>query len=94
MNIRYSQEILQACQAANLSTAPFTSWDESLAVESCGGSTFEWGLAEKIRGLGIVPDIIYELGVVGKEAKVWVLGHNAQEVARKTLMIRHRLSRQ
>ncbi|HEX9867879.1 MAG TPA: bifunctional hydroxymethylpyrimidine kinase/phosphomethylpyrimidine kinase [Candidatus Tectomicrobia bacterium] len=91
MNIRYSQEILQACQAANLSTAQFTSRDEPLAAESRGGSTFDWGLAEAIQGLGIVPDIIYDLGVVGKETMVWVLGHNALEVARKILMIRHRL---
>jgi hydroxymethylpyrimidine kinase / phosphomethylpyrimidine kinase / thiamine-phosphate diphosphorylase len=93
MNIRYSQEILQACQAANLSTAQFTSRDESLAAESCGGSTFDWGLTEAIQGIGIVPDIIYELGMVGREVMVWVLGHNALEVARKTLMIRHRLPR-
>ena len=91
MNIRYSQEILQACQAANLSTAQFTSRDEPLAAESRGGSTFDWGLAEAIQGLGIVPDIIYDLGVVGKETMVWVLGHNALEVVRKILMIRHRL---
>jgi hydroxymethylpyrimidine/phosphomethylpyrimidine kinase len=93
MNIRYSEEILQACQAANLSTAPFTGRDASRADESCGGLTLDWGSAGEFRGLAIAPDIIYELGVVGKEPMLWVLGYNALEVARKTLMIYYHLSR-
>jgi hydroxymethylpyrimidine kinase/phosphomethylpyrimidine kinase len=91
MNIRYSQDILQACQAANLSIAQFSCRDELVGAKSREGSTFVWGMAEAIQGMGIVPDIIYDLGRVCKEAMVRVLGHDALEVARKTLMIRHRL---
>jgi hydroxymethylpyrimidine kinase / phosphomethylpyrimidine kinase / thiamine-phosphate diphosphorylase len=92
MNIRYSQEILQACQSAGFSTIPFMSRDEPLAAENCQSSTCNRGLAEAIQGRGIVPDIIYELGTANEEAMVWVLGQNASEVARKTLLIRQCLS--
>ena len=51
-----------------------------------------WGVAEAIKRMGTVPDIISTLGTVGKEAKVRVLGHDAEEVTRKILMIRHGLS--
>jgi len=94
MNIRYSRETLQACQFANLSVTQVTHRDELLTAESREGSAFDRGLAEAIQGRGIVPDIIYELGEVNKEAMVWVLGYNAIEVARRTLMIRQRLSNQ
>jgi hydroxymethylpyrimidine kinase / phosphomethylpyrimidine kinase / thiamine-phosphate diphosphorylase len=49
-------------------------------------------VADAIERMGTVPDIIYDLGEVGKEAMVQVLGYDAAEVARKVLMIRHRLS--
>jgi hydroxymethylpyrimidine kinase / phosphomethylpyrimidine kinase / thiamine-phosphate diphosphorylase len=91
MNIRYSQDILQACQAANLRVAQCSCEDGPVGVKNREHSTFIWGVAEVIQGMGIVPDIIYNLGGVSEEAMVRVIGHDALEVARKTLMIRHRL---
>jgi hydroxymethylpyrimidine kinase/phosphomethylpyrimidine kinase len=92
MNIRYGEDILQACQAANLRIARFSRRDEPIEAQSHEDLTLAWGVAEAIQGMGTVPDIIYDLGEVGKEAMVRVLGHDAVEVARKVLMIRHRLS--
>jgi hydroxymethylpyrimidine kinase / phosphomethylpyrimidine kinase / thiamine-phosphate diphosphorylase len=89
MNIRYSQDILQGCQAAHLNTVQFTSRDEPFAGESRGISTFDWGLAEAIQELDAVPDIMYDLGGGGKETMVWAFGHDALEVVRKLLVIRH-----
>jgi len=91
VNIRYSQEILQACQAANLSTAQVTYRDELLAADSREVLPIVRGFAQKIQGLGLVPDIIYELGVGSQQGIIWVLGHTASEVACKTLTIHHHL---
>ena len=41
--------------------------------------------------MGTVPDIVYDLGTVGREAMVWVLGQDALEVSRKVLLIHHRV---
>jgi hydroxymethylpyrimidine kinase / phosphomethylpyrimidine kinase / thiamine-phosphate diphosphorylase len=92
MNIRYGEDILQACQAADLRIARLSRQDAPVEDKSRGDPTLPWGDDETIQGLGAVPDIIYDLGTVGKEAMVWVLGRDAFEVAHKVLMIRHRLS--
>jgi hydroxymethylpyrimidine kinase / phosphomethylpyrimidine kinase / thiamine-phosphate diphosphorylase len=92
MNIRSGEDVLQACQAADLRIARLSWQDEPVEAKSHEGSALAWGVAEAIQGLGVVPDIIYDLGEVGKEAMVRVLGHDALEVARKVLMIRHRLA--
>jgi hydroxymethylpyrimidine kinase / phosphomethylpyrimidine kinase / thiamine-phosphate diphosphorylase len=92
MNIRYGEDILQACQAVDLRIARLSRQDTPVKDKSRGDSTLPWGVDETIQGLGAVPDIFYDLGAVGKEAMVWVLGHDAFEVAHKVLMIRHRLS--
>ena len=92
MNIRYGEDILQACQAANLRIGQVSQQDDPVEVQSREGSTVTWGVAEAIHRMGTMPDIIYDLGMVGREAMVWVLGLNAGEVARKALMIRHYLS--
>jgi hydroxymethylpyrimidine kinase / phosphomethylpyrimidine kinase / thiamine-phosphate diphosphorylase len=91
MNIRYSPAILQACQADDLRIAQGSRRDEPGGATIREGAPLARGVAEAIQGIGTVPDIIYDLGEVGQEAMVWVLGHDAMEVARKTLTICRRL---
>jgi predicted fused transcriptional regulator/phosphomethylpyrimidine kinase len=92
MNIRYGEDILRACQAANLRIARCSRQDEPMKAQSHEDLSLAWGVAKAIEGMGTVPDIIYDLGEVGKEAMMQVLGYDAVEVARKVLMIRHQLS--
>jgi hydroxymethylpyrimidine/phosphomethylpyrimidine kinase len=92
MNIRYDEAILQACQAADLRIARCSHRDEPADATGRGGSTPTWNVAEVLQSMGTVPDIIYDLGKVGQEAMIRVLGRDALEVARKSLMIRQCLS--
>jgi hydroxymethylpyrimidine kinase / phosphomethylpyrimidine kinase / thiamine-phosphate diphosphorylase len=92
MNIRYSEDILQACQAASLHIAQFSGRVERIEAKEREGSTPTWGVFEASSGMGTVPDVIYDLGEVGREAMIWVLGRDAWEVVRKVLMIRMRLA--
>jgi hydroxymethylpyrimidine kinase / phosphomethylpyrimidine kinase / thiamine-phosphate diphosphorylase len=92
MNIRYSEDVLRAGQAADLRLAQFSPRDEPSEVKRGQSSTLAWGVAEAIQGMGAVPDLIYDRGEVGREAMVRVLGRDALEVAHKVLMIRNRLS--
>jgi hydroxymethylpyrimidine kinase/phosphomethylpyrimidine kinase len=94
MNIRYSADILQACQAANLRIAQCSGRDEPIATKEREGPVLAGGVSEAIHGMGAVPDIIYDLGEVGSEAMVRILGRDASEVVHKVLMIRNRLSSQ
>jgi hydroxymethylpyrimidine kinase/phosphomethylpyrimidine kinase len=92
MNIRYGEDILQACQAASLCITQFSDRDEFIEAQGREVSTPTWGVSEASHGMGTVPDVIYDLGGVGREAMVWVLGGDAWEVVRKVLMIRTRLA--
>jgi len=49
------------------------------------GSTLSWGVGEAIKAEGKVPDVIYDLGDVGKEPMIRVLGFSAMNVVEKTL---------
>ncbi|MGZ7132623.1 MAG: PfkB family carbohydrate kinase, partial [Halobacteriota archaeon] len=80
MNVRYSDEVIRACQELNLATECL---ERRLEAEST--STIEGGVTHAIerslkQGTG-VPDVIYDRGSVGKEAMVLILGHSAQQVA-------------
>jgi hydroxymethylpyrimidine kinase / phosphomethylpyrimidine kinase / thiamine-phosphate diphosphorylase len=92
MNLRCGEDVLRACQAANLRIAQLSRRDEPVEAQNRKGVTLARGIAEAIEGMGTMPDIIYDVGEIGKEAMVRVLGHDALDVAQKVLMIRHRLN--
>jgi len=78
MNILYSPDILSACKKLGFAIASFDRKDEPKDV-----STMEWGTRSAIEKFGAVPDVIYDLGAVGKEAMVRILGRAAIDVAKK-----------
>jgi hydroxymethylpyrimidine kinase / phosphomethylpyrimidine kinase / thiamine-phosphate diphosphorylase len=92
MNIRYTEDVLQACHATNLRTAKLAPQDEPVATMQGEAFTLVTGVTETIRRMGTVPDIIYDIGDVGKEAMVRVLGRDASDVVRKVLLIRSHLT--
>lgn len=89
MNIRYSELALRACKAMRLKIASFSREDEPEGV-----STMEWGVAEAIKAVGSVPDVIYDTGGVGKEAMIRLLGRDAVTVAARSVDICKRMQRE
>jgi hydroxymethylpyrimidine/phosphomethylpyrimidine kinase len=80
MNLRYSDEVIRACQELNLATKCFERRQEPDAT-----GAIEWSIAHAIersltQGTGM-PDVIYDRGSVGREAMVLIFGHSAQRVA-------------
>jgi predicted fused transcriptional regulator/phosphomethylpyrimidine kinase len=92
MSIRHGDDILQACQAAHLHLAPAVRPHEPVQGQGIEGSPRAPGRDNVPLGLETAPDILCDLGATGKEALVWVLGHDAVDVARKVLLIRRRFS--
>lgn len=86
MNIRYSEEAVSACRAMGLNIASFSREDEPGGV-----STMEWGVEEAIRIYGMVPDVIYDIGGMGKEAMIRLLGKDALDVAGKAVQITRKM---
>ncbi|MDI6888561.1 MAG: thiamine-phosphate synthase family protein [Methanocellales archaeon] len=82
MNIKYSPDILSACKKLGFAIASFDRKDEPRDV-----STMEWGTKRAIEGFGAVPDVIYDLGSIGKEPMIRLLGQSATEVAKRAIDI-------
>jgi hydroxymethylpyrimidine/phosphomethylpyrimidine kinase len=82
LNIKFSEDILRACHKLKLSMAGF---DRS--KEPSGVKTMIWGTGRAIKTAGIVPNVIFDRGAVGKESMVRLLGTSATEVANLALRI-------
>ncbi len=87
MNIKYSSEIVEACKSLKLTVSSFDRRKEPEEVKAKEGESLPWGVGKAIENAGKIPDVIYDLGDVGKEPMVRILGRNAVEVATKVLMI-------
>ncbi|HIE31811.1 MAG TPA: bifunctional hydroxymethylpyrimidine kinase/phosphomethylpyrimidine kinase [Methanosarcinales archaeon] len=75
LNIRYSEEIVSACEALGYTISSFDRKDEPPHHQ-----TMDWGTAHAIKEAGYVPQVIYDRGGTGKEAMVRILGRSAVEV--------------
>jgi hydroxymethylpyrimidine/phosphomethylpyrimidine kinase len=85
INIKYSVQIIDACKRAGFVISSFEREHEPAGVK-----TMDWGIREAIRNLFLegqrrqeVPDVIYDLGAVGKEPMTRIFGDTALEVAEK-----------
>ncbi len=79
INLKYSWKIVDTCKKNNLKIGFFNRAEEPKTVES----TMEWGTKEVIQKHGFVPDIIYDIGSVGKEPMIRLLGKNPDNVIKK-----------
>lgn len=82
MNIRYSPELLEICRSIELKIGGFSREDEPEGVD-----TMSWGVKHAIDEFGEVPDVIYDLGSVDKEAMIRLLGEDALMVAQLAVRI-------
>jgi hydroxymethylpyrimidine/phosphomethylpyrimidine kinase len=78
MNLRFSEERVDALRASGLVIGSF---DRSKEPEMV--SSMEWGTAEAIREMGLVPDVIFDRGGLGKEPMIRVLGEDPSQVLSK-----------
>jgi hydroxymethylpyrimidine/phosphomethylpyrimidine kinase len=82
MNIRYSESILDACSKLNLSAAKV-----ERELEPEGEKTMSWAIKNALGRLPQPPDLVYDLGSVGKEPMIRILGSTPGEVAGKAARI-------
>jgi len=82
MNIRYSTNIIDACNMIGLHVASFLREDEPQ-----GEQTMEWGTVHAFTHAPQVPDVIYDTGGIGKEAMVRLIGYDALHVVERAITI-------
>ena len=86
MNVKYSEEILEACKEMGLGIASFDRTKEPEGV-----NTMDWGTSDAIKKYGEVPEIIYDKGGMGKEPMIRLLGTEATEIARIAVELAERI---
>ena len=92
MNLRYSEEVIEACQEMGLVTSYYDRKEEPPELKKKEGSTTFWGAEQAVKRAGCVPDAIYHLGDWGKEPMIVLMGKTAVEVAEQAVKIAQRLS--
>ena len=86
LNLRYDEGLLRALEEAGLRISSFDRAMEPEEMRAVEGATLPWGVEEAIRGAGgLVPDVIYDRGGLGKEPMVRILAHSALEAVEKVL---------
>ena len=76
INLKYTSELIEACEELGLTVSSF-----DRAKEPAGAKTMDWGVREA--SVVFSPDVVYDLGAVGKEPMVRIFGNTAVEVASK-----------
>ena len=87
MAVRYDEALLRRAEELGLSIGTFSRSQEPKDVKEREGSTLVWGVRVAIEAAGGVPDLIYDLGDVGKEPVIRVLGRNPVEVVEKAISL-------
>ena len=91
INIRYSDIIINECKKLKWSVIDYDRTEEPLNVKMKEGATTSWGAKKAIDNAGVVPDVIYHLGELGKEPMILILGITAKEVASKVVSLSERI---
>ncbi len=80
INVKYSSEIVDMCKKLGLRISSF-----ERGKEPADARTMEWGVREASREF--VPDVVFDLGAVGKEPMIRIFGNTAVDVAGKVKRI-------
>jgi len=90
-NIRFGEDVIEACRLAGLNVSSFDRSQEPADVKAREGSSLSWGVDECLRKGEGFPDIIFDRGDVGKEPMVRVLGADPVDVVQKMQRIAEHL---
>ncbi|RLG81050.1 MAG: bifunctional hydroxymethylpyrimidine kinase/phosphomethylpyrimidine kinase [Thermoprotei archaeon] len=87
LNIKYSEGIINKAREKGLSIAFVDRRKEPRELKIKEGGTMQWLVREAYKVTGRIPDIVYDVGDIGKEAMIRILGKTAREVVEKLLSI-------
>ena len=87
MNIRFSEGTIRQCQALGWKVGSFDRSHEPAHIKEREGGTLEWGTQTVLSQASEIPDAIYDLGEIGKEPMIRVLGRTPEEVVDKVLRL-------
>ncbi|WP_067617024.1 bifunctional hydroxymethylpyrimidine kinase/phosphomethylpyrimidine kinase [Dissulfuribacter thermophilus] len=88
MDIKMSDQFLEKANRVGLKVAFFSRKDEPKNIKEIEGSSLSWGVKTAIEAnQGLVPDLIWDDGDIGKEPAIRVLGKDPLDVVKKALSL-------
>lgn len=87
MACRFSDELVERARSLGWSVGEFSRADEPAEIREREGSTLEWGTARVIREMGLVPDVIFDRGGMGKEPVLRLLAVDPEELVARLLAL-------
>jgi len=88
MALRFIPELIPILKKSGFKISSFDRKMEPKQIKEKEGSSLDWGVSEALEKTKIMPDIIYDLGDVGKEPVIRVFGVNPFDVAEKIIKIK------
>jgi hydroxymethylpyrimidine kinase/phosphomethylpyrimidine kinase len=77
LNLKYSEEILEACRKMGLEISSFYRAEEPGDI-----NIMDWETSKAIKKYGGMPEVIYDRGGIGKEPMIRLLGTDVLELAK------------
>ncbi|OYT40485.1 MAG: bifunctional hydroxymethylpyrimidine kinase/phosphomethylpyrimidine kinase [Desulfurococcales archaeon ex4484_58] len=87
VNVKYSEDLVERAKSRGYNVVFIDRRREPEDLKKREGSTMQWIVDEVFREKENTPDIIYDVGDVGKEAMIRVLGESAADVVNKLINI-------
>ena len=87
MNIRFDESFIKRCKSLKFRVRSFDRQYEPEEVKEREGSSLKWGIESIVKEEGLVPDIIFDKGDLGKEPMIRVIGKDPMDVVYKILKV-------
>lgn len=86
--LRFIPELIPILKKAGFKVESFDRKREPKSIKEKEGSSLDWGVSEALKKTSSMPDIIYDLGDVGKEPVIRVFGVDPFDVVEKVMSIK------
>ncbi len=87
MALRYRPELVERARSLGWSVGEFSRSQEPPEVKAREGSTLEWGTARVIAEMGMVPQVVFDRGEVGKEPVIRLIAENPAQLVDMVLAL-------
>lgn len=81
ISLKFDWGVVEVCKDMGLVVSFFDRSEEPPEVKRVDGRTIPWGVEKAVEKIGRAPDVIYDLGDVGKEPMIFLFAPTALEVA-------------
>ena len=87
ISLKFDWDLVEICREIGLTVSFFDRSEEPPEVKRVDGRTIPWGVSRALEGMEKAPDVVYDLGDIGKEPMIFLFGRSPQEVARQAIRI-------